>query len=218
MALTILSTILPRPIRLASQACGIGFGVLGLTNPDLFLAFLTLHNLAGGESWLEPRNPPIRKKVRKSILFVLIGPLAFLLYRDNPMVMFHCILILANAAIVVGGSYIAGVDYGDFDSVDTRKRLQVSKISRTAGQMVFLAGNAMLLLLIIVTIRNNRRDEDARNKKGTVHLTLMLILIAWFPLIVRGVFRILQASIFSLSYNHFRQLQCFRLHARLHRN
>ncbi|KAJ7690105.1 hypothetical protein B0H17DRAFT_1065511 [Mycena rosella] len=208
-------------IRVASQACGIGFGVLGFANTNLFLAFLILgaegyfslvlcafrfviswhqHNLASRESWLEPRDLPNTNKLRKFFLFIFLGPLAFLFYRDNPMVIFHCVLILANVAIVVGGSYLAGADYSDPNSADTRKRLQVSKISRTAGQSVFLAGNAILLGIILVTIRNNRRDGDARKKKGTVHPTLTLLLIAWFPLIVRGIFGILQASVFSLSY------------------
>ncbi|KAJ6553601.1 hypothetical protein DFH09DRAFT_1166976 [Mycena vulgaris] len=183
-------------IRVASQACGIGFGVLGFRNTNLFLAFLILgaegyfslvlctfrfviswhqHNLASGQSWLEPRDDPNTNKLRKALVFVVLGPLAFLVYRDNPMV-------------------------ADPNSADTHTRLQVSKITRTAGQSVFLAGNALLLIIILVTIRNNRRDGDARKKKGTVHPTLILLLIAWFPLIVRGIFGILQAAVFSLSY------------------
>lgn len=157
------------------------------------------HHIASGQSWLEPRDPPNTNKARKTLVFIFLGPLAFLVYRDNPMVAFHSALILANTAIVVGGSYLAGADYSDPNSHDTRMRLQVSKITRTAGQSVFLAGNAMLLGIILVTIRNNRRDGDARGKKGSVHPTLVLLLIAWFPLIVRGVFGILQASVFSVS-------------------
>ncbi|KAJ7224628.1 hypothetical protein GGX14DRAFT_651209, partial [Mycena pura] len=208
-------------IRIASQACGIGFGILGFRNTNLFLAFLILgaegyfslvlcafrfviswhqHNLASGESWLEPRDPPGTNKLRKVLAFIFLGPFAFLLYRNNPMVGFHSALILANTAIIVGGSYLAGADYTQPDLPDTKRRLLVSKITRTAGQSVFLVGNALLLGIILVTMRNNRRDGDARKRRGTVHPTLVLLLIAWFPLIVRGVFGILQASVFSLSY------------------
>ncbi|KAJ7060191.1 hypothetical protein C8F01DRAFT_1141744 [Mycena amicta] len=208
-------------IRLASQGCGVGFGILGFRNTNLFLAFLILgaegyfslvlcafrfviswqqHNLPSGESWLEPRDPPGTNKARKALAFIFLGPFAFLLYHDNPMVGFHSALILANVAIVVGGSYLAGADYSNPDLPDTKNRLRVSKIARTSGQAVFLAGNAALLAIILVTMRNNRRDGDSRKRKGTVHPTLILLLIAWFPLIVRGIFGILQASVWSLSY------------------
>jgi hypothetical protein len=120
------------------------------------------------------------------------------------MVFFHSALILANAAIVIGGSYLAGADYTDPSSPDTQRRLRISKITRTTGQSVFLAGNALLLGIILVTMRNNRRDGDPRRKKGTVHPTLWLLFIAWFPLIVRGIFGILQASVFSVrSFSSF---------------
>ncbi|KAK7048804.1 hypothetical protein R3P38DRAFT_3175050 [Favolaschia claudopus] len=210
-------------IRVASQACGLGFGVLGFDNTDLFLAFLILgaegyfslvlcsfrfviswhqHNLASGESWLEPRDKPgsTHNKWRKFFIFLFLGPFAFVIYHDNPMVFFHSALILANTAIVVGGSYLAGADYSQPDDPDTKRRLLISKITRTAGQGVFLAGNALLMIIILVTMRNNRRDGDSRRKKGTVHPTLWLLFIAWFPLIVRGIFGILQASVWSLSY------------------
>ncbi|KAJ7198098.1 hypothetical protein GGX14DRAFT_525881, partial [Mycena pura] len=208
-------------IRVASQACGISFGILGFRNTNVFLAFLILgaegyfslvlcafrfviswhqHNLASGESWLEPRDPPGTSKWRKAFIFIFLGPFAFLFHRNNPMVGFHSVLICANAAIIAGGSYLAGADYTQLDLPDTKRRLLISKITRTAGQSVFLAGNALLLFIILVTIRNNRRDGDLRNKKGTVHPTLILLLIAWIPLIVRGVFGILQACVFSLSY------------------
>ncbi|KAJ6554299.1 hypothetical protein B0H19DRAFT_1153102 [Mycena capillaripes] len=208
-------------IRLASQACGVGFGVLQFANMNLFLAYLILgaegyfslvlctfrfviswhqHNLASGESWLEPRDTANTNKVRKFLVFLFLGPLAFIVYHDNPMVFFHSALILANVAIVVGGSYLAGADYTQPNLPDTKRRLQISKITRTAGQSVFLTGNALLFIIILVTMRNNRRDGDARKKRGSVHPTLWLLFIAWFPLIVRGIFGILQASVFSLSY------------------
>nr|GAT48811.1 predicted protein [Mycena chlorophos] len=208
-------------IRLASQGSGIGFGILGFRNTGLFVAFLVLgaegyfslvlcafrfliswhqHNLPSGESWLEPRDPPNTNKKRKVLIFAFLGPLAFLFYHDNPMVFFHSALILANVAIIVGGSYLAGADYSEPNSPDTLNRIRVSKITRTAGQAVFLVGNALLLIFILVSMRNNRRDGDSRNRKGTVHPTLILLLIAWFPLIVRGIFGLLQAFDWSMSY------------------
>ncbi|KAJ7262034.1 hypothetical protein C8J57DRAFT_461574 [Mycena rebaudengoi] len=208
-------------IRLASQACGIGFGILGFRNIVIFIAYLILgaegyfslvmcafrfviswhqHNLASRASWLEPRDPPGTNKWRKALIFIFLGPLALLLYRNNPMIFIHSVLIVANVAIVMGGSYLAGADASDPTSHDTQRRLKISKITRTAGQSIFLACNTLLLGIILVTIRNNRRDGDSRGKKGTVHPTLILLLIAWFPLIIRGVFGVLQSAVFDLSY------------------
>ncbi|KAK6983811.1 hypothetical protein R3P38DRAFT_3112452 [Favolaschia claudopus] len=214
-------------IRVASQACGVGFGVLGFANMPLFLAFLILgaegyfslvlcsfrfliswhqHNLPSGESWLEPREPPGKpflQKIREFLTFLALGPLSYLAFRDNPMLFFHSALIIANAAIITGGSYLAGADYTMPDDPETKQRLLVSMITRTAGQGVFLAGNVFLLGVILVTMRNNRRDGDSRKKKGSVHPTLWLLFAAWFPLIARGVFGILQACSWSLSYYNF---------------
>ncbi|KAJ7129852.1 hypothetical protein C8R43DRAFT_1134114 [Mycena crocata] len=208
-------------IRVASQSCGIAFGILGFSNFRVFLAYLILgaegyftlvlcafrfliswhqHNLTSGQSWLEPRDPPGTNKVRNFLLFILLGPFAFVVYRSNPMAGFHLMLVLANAAIVIGGSFLAGADYNDPESANTKMCMQVATVAWTTGQGIFFAGNAALLLIILVTMRNNRRDGDARGKKGSVHPTLVLLLIVWFPLIVRGMFGLLQASVNSLSY------------------
>ncbi|KAJ6529089.1 hypothetical protein DFH09DRAFT_1327527 [Mycena vulgaris] len=216
-------------VRIASQGCGIAFGILGFRNTGVFLAFLTLgaegyfslvlcafrflvswhqHNLASGTSWLEPREThepgaPKPNKSRKLLIFIFLGPFALLSYRNNPMVAIHSILVLANVAIVIGGAYLAGADYNNLESADTKRRLQVSKITRTAGQAVFLACNALLLIAILLTIRTNLRRGDRSQRKRRVprvHPTLILILLAWFPLMVRGTFGILQGAIFQLSY------------------
>ncbi|KAF7343954.1 hypothetical protein MVEN_01684400 [Mycena venus] len=220
-------------VRIASQGLGIAFGVLGFSNTGVFLAFLILgaegyfslvlcafrflvswhqHNLASGTSWLEPRETPPNananapkppKKSRKLLVFIFLGPFALVIYRNNPMVAIHSILVIANVAIIIGGSYLAGADYNDLTSADTQRRLQVSKITRTAEQGVFLACNAVLLFAILQTIRNDLRYGDRSQGKRMgprVHPTLVLILLAWFPLMVRGTFGILQSAIFELSY------------------
>ncbi|KAJ6541016.1 hypothetical protein DFH09DRAFT_1174942 [Mycena vulgaris] len=205
-------------IRVASQACGIGFAILGFADPGLFLAFLILgaegyfslvlctfrfviswhqHNLPGGKSWLEPRKDKTltANKSRRILAFILLGPFALIIYRDNPMAAFHTALVLANTAIIVGGSYLANADLSQLDSPDTKMRIKVSRITRTAGQSVFLACNALLLVVLLATARNDRRA-----RKGKLHPTVALLLIAWIPLIVRGVFGVLQSAVFSLSY------------------
>ncbi|KAJ7087102.1 hypothetical protein C8R44DRAFT_752281 [Mycena epipterygia] len=208
-------------IRVASQGCGIGFAILGFKNTSLFLAFLILgaegyftlvlcafrfviswhqHNLPGGISWLEPRRgaaPTLdrRARTRRVLTFIFLGPFALLFYRDNLMAAFHTALILANTAIIIGGSYLAHANFAEFDSPATQNHLRISRITRTAGQSVFLVCNALLLGILLVTARNDRRAH-----RGRLHPTLVLLLVAWVPLIVRGVFGVLQSADFTLSY------------------
>jgi hypothetical protein len=163
-----------------------------------FLIAWHQHNLPSRVSWLEPRKANTGSKMKKILIFLALGPFAFFVIRDDPMVAFHSVLILANTAIVTGGSYLAGADVTDPTSHDTQVALKVSKITRTAGQSVFLACNTLLLGILLVTIRNNRRDGDSRGKKSTVHPTLILLLIAWFPLIIRGIFGVLQSAVFDV--------------------
>ncbi|KAJ7065708.1 hypothetical protein C8F01DRAFT_751313 [Mycena amicta] len=211
-------------VRLASQACGIGFTILGFSNVSMFLAFLILgaegyftlvlctfrfiiswhqHNLPSGVSWLEPRRDKTitPNKTRRILAFLFLGPFALLFYRDNIMASFHILLVAANAIIITGGSYLVNADLSDFESPDTQRKLKISRAMRTSGQAVFLACNAALLAIILATIRNDRR---ARREKvhggGGVHMTLLILLITWVPLIIRGVFGVLQSADFKLSY------------------
>ncbi|KAJ7205863.1 hypothetical protein B0H12DRAFT_453454 [Mycena haematopus] len=208
-------------VRLASQACGIGFAILGLANTNIFLAFLILgaegyftlvlcafhfvvswhqHNLPGGVSWLEPRRgagPMLdrRAQAQRTLAFLFLGPFALLFYPDNITASFHMTLVLANTAIIVGGSFLANANLADFDSPDTQRRLHISRVSRTSGQSVFLGNNAFLLFVLVLTARNDRRARG-----GRVHPTLVLLLIASIPLIVRGTYGVLQSADFNLSY------------------
>ncbi|KAJ7038999.1 hypothetical protein C8F04DRAFT_1034191 [Mycena alexandri] len=212
-------------IRVASQACGIGFAILGFKNIRVFLAFLILgaegyftlvlctfrfviswhqHNLPGGVSWLEPRrgsNSQLtpRQRTQRIIMFVVLGPFAILFFRDNLMAAFHTVLILANTAIIIGGSFLANANLSQFDSPDTQHKLHISRILRTAGQSVFLVCNALLLVILLITARNDRRTGG---RKGflRVHPTLVVLTITWIPLIIRGVFGVLQSADFVLSY------------------
>ncbi|TFK34401.1 hypothetical protein BDQ12DRAFT_669466 [Crucibulum laeve] len=209
-------------VRVASQGCGIAFGILGFRNTDVFLAYLILgaegyftlvlcafrfliswhqHNLPSHESWLEPREKDTSAgaRWRKTLALLVLGPFAVIFYWRERMAVLHFLLIFANAAIVVGGSYLAGADFTDVNGKDTQNRLNISKITRTTGQSVFLACNFILLLAILATIRNERR-RNRNGKSSKTHSTLILLLVAWFPLIVRGIFGVLQSAVWSLSY------------------
>ncbi|KAF8903423.1 hypothetical protein CPB84DRAFT_1746138 [Gymnopilus junonius] len=205
-------------IRVASQACGVAFGVLGFANTNVFLAYLILgaegyftlvlcafrfliswhqHNLPSHESWLEPHEPnqTSADRLKRVIALIILGPFAVILYWKHPMVIMHTLLILANMAIIIGGSYLAGADLSDPLSHSFQQRVNVAKITRTAGQSVFLACNFLLLFTILATIRGQKKAG-----KRKIHPTLILLFIAWFPLIIRGIFGILQAAVWSLSY------------------
>jgi hypothetical protein len=111
------------------------------------------------------------------------------------MIVFHSFLILANAAIVFGGSYLAGADFSHPETADFHRRLNIARITRTSGQSVFLACNFLLLFTILATILGRKRAGEVKT-----HPTLIILLIAWFPLIIRGIFGILQSAVWNLSY------------------
>ncbi|KAH8824710.1 hypothetical protein DL96DRAFT_1558493 [Flagelloscypha sp. PMI_526] len=207
-------------IRVASQACGVAFGILGFDNTDVFLAYLILgaegyftlvlcgyrfliswhqHNLPSKESFLEPRETNKKNTRRKVLILIFFWPAAIFFYWRNFMVWMHTFLILANIAIVVGGSYLAGADYTQPDLPDTKNRLMVSKITRTTGQSVFLACNFILLFSIVKTIMMDRKEVKSRGP-GRNHPTLILLLVTWFPLMVRGIFGVLQSAVWGMSY------------------
>lgn len=146
---------------------------------------------------MEPRQTDVSAAARwkRFFVFLVIGPLAFIFYWREPAVIVHSFLILANIAIITGGSYLAGADFTQPDSPDTIQRLNVAKIARTSGQSVFLAVNALLMATILATIWGERR----RGAKKT-HPTLIILAIVWFPLITRGIFGVLQSAVWSLSY------------------
>ncbi|KAF7344011.1 hypothetical protein MVEN_01690500 [Mycena venus] len=224
--LWLLFAYLTHRIKWRSRWSALFFHVMGFRNKssvNWFIAYLVLgaegyftlvlctfrfviswhqHNIPSGVSWLEPRRgagPKLdrRARTRRMLTFLFLGPFALLLYRDNIMASFHLVLILANTAIVIGGSYLANANILDSNSADTQRRLRISRISRTTGQSVFLACNTALLVILLITVRNDRRVAV---RKGGVHPTLMLLLLAWIPLIIRGVFGVIQSADFELSY------------------
>jgi hypothetical protein len=106
--------------------------------------------------------------------------------RLSPMGAMHFFLLLANTAIIYGGAQLAGAT--DLNDPGTIKQLHLSNALRTAGQSVFLACNVGLLATIVGTMVGRK-----------MHPTLVLLLIVWFPLIIRGTFGVLQAAVYDVS-------------------
>jgi hypothetical protein len=133
------------------------------------------------------------QKIFKAVALILIGPFAAFLFYKEPMVIVHAVLIVANVVVVYGGAQLAGADYSNPDSPHTKKILQIGEITRGLGQGLFLACNLGLLFAILVTIQG---EKKAGRK---LHTTLVLLLIAWVPLVLRGIFGLMQAVDFDVS-------------------
>jgi hypothetical protein len=223
-------------IRVASQAFGIGFGMLGLSNLGVFLAYVILgaegyftlvsqypwilgkdnwpiqvlcgfrfliswhqHNLPSHKSWLEPHEADKSSKARaqKVLALLALGPFAAFFYKDT-MLFVHILLALANTSVVFGGGQLAGADYTHPDSPDTITRLRNGKIAGTIGQSVFLVITCGLFLVIAGTIVGEKKAGRR------VHPTLWLLFAAWFPLVTRGIFGVLQYGDFGVSGSSLR--------------
>jgi len=196
-------------VRLASQASGLAFGVVGYANTSLLVAYFILgaegyftlvlctyrfliswqnENFASHESWLEPCFPPGTpwyKRLMRS--FTILGP------NRRPMSIIHNLLIAANAIIISGGSLLAG---GHNSVSQFNGNLKTAKAMRAAGQSVFLAINIFLLYCIVDTIRQSRRDSPGR---GT-HPTLLILLAIWPLLFVRGLYGVMSGVLPAFNY------------------
>ncbi|KAG6809506.1 hypothetical protein H0H92_015994 [Tricholoma furcatifolium] len=194
-------------IRLAAQAAGFAFGIVGYTDIGLLIAYFILgaegyftlvlcafrflvswqyHNLEARDSWLEPREPPdtpYLQRIRNS--FRMFGQ------ERRPMAFMHYLLVIANCLIVVGGAMLAGSPSG---KKGQRLSLQKAKAIRAAGQAIFLAINGVLLLCILWTMRKTR-SEGKR-----VHPTLFLLLAAWPFLFTRGIYGVMSAIYNPFNY------------------
>ncbi|KAG6814992.1 hypothetical protein H0H87_005981 [Tephrocybe sp. NHM501043] len=194
-------------LRLASQATGLAFGLVGYSNVGLLVAYFVLgaegyftlvlcayrfliswhyHNLESHDSWLEPRlppNTPLLDRLRDSF-----GK------KKRPMASMHYFLIAANIMIITGGSQLAGnVDEYFSKSVST------PKVLRTVGQAIFITFNALFLFCVLHAIRQYRRERPGR----FIHPTLCILLVVWPLLFVRGVYGILSGLYPPFNYFYF---------------
>ncbi|KIM37943.1 hypothetical protein M413DRAFT_76503 [Hebeloma cylindrosporum] len=196
-------------VRLASQATGLAFGVVGYANTSLLVAYFILgaegyftlvlctyrfliswhnHNFASHNSWLEPRFPPGTPVYKRFLLsFALFGP------NRQPMAVMHNVLVGANAIIITGGSLLAG---GSNTIEDFDASLSTAKIMRTVGQSIFLAINTFLLYCIVDTIHQSRLENPTKR----THPTLLVFLAIWPCLFVRGMYGILSGVLPAFNY------------------
>jgi hypothetical protein len=197
-------------VRLASQATGVAFGVVGYSNTNLLVAYFILgaegyftlvictyrfliswqmENTPARDSWLEHKHPPGTPWfVRFRDSFALFGG------KRHPMSIIHSCMIVANALIITGGSELAGIQSHPSQYTQILHRARVMRIT---GQSVFLAVTAFLLFAIVKTVRQCKRDRS----DGRVHPTLLILLVCWPFLFTRGLYGVL--SPFLALFNYF---------------
>ncbi|KAJ7812048.1 hypothetical protein B0H13DRAFT_2471672 [Mycena leptocephala] len=98
---------------------------------------------------------------------------------------------LANTAIIVGGSFLANADLGTFDSADTQSLEATENLAYLKD-----GGEERVPRVQCGAAETASRGEQ----KGKVHPTVLLLLLAWIELIVRGMYGVLQSADFALSY------------------
>jgi len=192
-------------VRLASQATGLAFGIIGYSNPQLLVAYFILgaegyftlvlctyrfliswqnHNTLKHNSWLEPRHPPGTPLSKKFLASVSLFSKPY-----QPMAIMHYWLIGANAIIISGGSMLAA---GQNSYQENYKK---ARAMRVAGQSIFLAIHVFLLYCIYDAIIQFKRERG-----GAVHRTLLILLTVWPLLFVRGLYGILSSVVPLFNY------------------
>ncbi|WWC62288.1 uncharacterized protein I303_104884 [Kwoniella dejecticola CBS 10117] len=135
------------------------------------------------------------------------------------MTIIHWTLIGANTIIIVGGTRATGVDYTE---PDFWKRIHDGQVLRAVGQAIFLAINILLAIFLYLSVRQDRNpngtlpsgwnhffrvegvhgaiDAADRPKIRSVSPDLLVLILAWPPLIIRGIFGLLQALVNPINY------------------
>ena len=170
------------------------------------------HNFPFQKSWLETTEMFTSAKARRPLarvtVWLMAGILTPFLDYYTPMFVIHGVLILGNTLIITGGSFVASSSKEGSDERKLARNGIISKALRTSGQSLFLGVNVVLAIAIAWTIfctlqrRKGASTGAANGVKRKVHPTLILLCIAWVPLMIRGIFGVLQAAVFKLSYNN----------------
>ncbi|WOO86341.1 uncharacterized protein LOC62_07G009822 [Vanrija pseudolonga] len=214
-------------LRVASQGCGIAFGILAWSNVNVFVAYLILgaegyfsltiasyyflhHYLLKhfGSSRLIPleldKMPAADRRKRAFMLMAMLPVvMPWKFWQNDLMAIIDSWLIPANAIIIAGGSMMAGAmdpNSSQYKGLTPEQiqakinhKLDVSKALRTTGQAIFLALTVIFGVFVLHTLRRGQRH-------GGITKTIILFVIVAIMLHVRGIFGVLQAAVYSLSY------------------
>ncbi|CUM52756.1 unnamed protein product [Debaryomyces tyrocola] len=186
-------------LRVGGQLCGVAFAVLGIEHWQWLIAYLVLtaegyfsliiaafhfiiqsQKKQTGSSWLQNKTGSTQKKCKWRIT-------------NRPFsmswsVLFHLILIPANAFIIGGGTMLTGLDPDKLSQ--EKSKVDTSKGLRTAGQVIFLIETAIVIVLLVyVYIKEKIRGH-----------TIYLLFAASPFLLVRGIFGILSIYVDKMNY------------------
>lgn len=81
---------------------------------------------------------------------------------------------------------------------DSDPDIRTAKIMRAVGQGIFLAINVTLFGCILYTVKQAKREESSR--PFYAHPTLLILVLIWPFLFVRGVYGVLQAVLTEFNY------------------
>ncbi|SPC63157.1 uncharacterized protein UHOD_06473 [Ustilago sp. UG-2017b] len=187
-------------VRLASQGCGLSFGIVGYANIDLLVAYFILgaegyftlvvctlrfliawqRNHWGGLSWLEPNDPSRerggwRKRFSRMFQWKHSRGSSSL----KAVIIVDWLLVGANTIIISGGS-LSSAAYTDKELSPS----QVEVVSDTPAPEK----------------AQELPAEESRRRPWFGHATLLLLLATWPFLAIRGAFGVAQAIVPDLNY------------------
>lgn len=155
--------------------------------------------------------------------------------KKDPWVMtwIHWLMIAANVIIVIGGTRTNASEYGtpEYDN-----DMRIAGIMRVVGQAVFLVINLFLANFLLLSkkqdsnpsgtipsawarffrvspdhgaadVQQGRRNLDGYDAR--IHPTLRVLMLAWPPLILRGIFGLVQSQVDKINYSNVAAYQGF---------
>jgi len=205
----ILFTILFHVVlRLASQATGLAFGIVGSANISLLVAYFILgaegyftliycmdyfliswqYPSSASDLCLEPRFAPGTPWYKR-----LISSFAIVDSNHRPTAVGYILLSSAHGIIISGGTMVVR----DNNTVQQFNRNPpAAQALRTAGQAILLIINIRLIYCIVDTIRKSRRKNPGKR----THPTLLLLFATCPLLFVRGLYGVMSGVLPAFNY------------------
>lgn len=179
-------------LRLGGQVCGVVYAKLGPEHYKWLVAYVILQAEGYFTLILTCFRFTCKAQVEETgqSWITLSGPKAPFMGKLNVtwMILFHLILIPANAFLIAGGSMTAGTSISDNPTENST--LRSARGLRSAGQIIFLLMTIILISLNLYVVLKER----IRNR------TTVSVMLAGPFLLVRGIFGILSVYIGKMNY------------------
>ncbi|WOO86345.1 uncharacterized protein LOC62_07G009826 [Vanrija pseudolonga] len=211
-------------LRVASQACGVAFGVLAWDSPVVFVVYLLLgaegyitltiaafyflhHYLLAHFGALRLLRPDINSLTKNQeglcLVEMILGIPLYLPWRywpDDRIAIVDAWLIPGNALIVGGGVMMAAkmdVKSPEHAGLTVDEVLKRNARHLATAKVLRTAGYGVFLVLIVVYCGFIVKTWT---RPGRSNSTLVIVTIVAMLLFIRGVFGVLQSSMNNLSY------------------